>query len=222
VIVFVAGSTRSTPSLTDFTRKSTLPSAAAASDTTIMSPMARVTTRFVAGSIRATPGPPQPPAIDPLTGTQHAAEYTPANDPAAITYADGALWVANFDANTVTELNPLDRMVKRTATVAAAPVAITAYAGSIWVVGSKQETVSRIAIAAGTGSPVVTTIHVGHRPSAIASGSGAVWVANQGDRTVSRIDPETNRVTATIHIGAEPSGLVVGSGMVWVSAQPVL
>jgi YVTN family beta-propeller protein len=161
-------------------------------------------------------------AIDPLAGTQDAAEYTPANDPAAITYAEGALWVANFDANTVTELNPLDRTVKRNATVAAGPVAITAYAGSVWVVGSGQDAVSRIAIAADTGSTLVTTIHVGHRPNAIASGAGAVWVTNQGDRTVSRIDPETNRVTATIPIGAEPSGVAVGGGMVWVGAQTVL
>jgi YVTN family beta-propeller protein len=158
-------------------------------------------------------------AIDPLTGTQDAAIYTPANDPAAITYADGSLWVANFDANNVTELNPLDRSVVRTITVAAAPVAIAAYAGSVWVVGSEQDAVSRIAIATDTGSPVVTTIHVGHRPNAIASGAGAVWVTNQGDRTVSRIDPETSRVTATIPIGAEPWGMTVGGGMVWVSAQ---
>jgi YVTN family beta-propeller protein len=141
--------------------------------------------------------------------------------PAAIAYTEGAVWVANFDANTVSELNPLDRTVKRTATVAA-PVAITAYAGSVWVVGSGQDAVSRIAIAADTGSPVVTTIHVGHRPSAIAAGDDAVWVTNQGDRTVSRIDPETNRVTATIPIGAEPWGVAVGGGMVWVSAQTAL
>ena len=161
-------------------------------------------------------------AIDPLTGNQAAAEYTPANDPAAIAYASGSLWVANFDANTVTELNPLDRTVERTATVAAAPVAITAYAGAVWVAGSEQDAVSRVAIAADSGSPVVTTIHVGHRPSAIAAGAGAVWVVNQGDRTVSRIDPRTERVTATIHIGAEPTGIAVGGGMVWVSAQALL
>jgi YVTN family beta-propeller protein len=161
-------------------------------------------------------------AIDPLAGTQDAAEYTPANDPAAITYADGSLWVANFDANNVTELNPLDRTVMRTVTVAAAPVAITAYVGSVWVVGSGQDAVSRIAIATDTGSPVVTTIHVGHRPNAIASGAGAVWVTNQGDRTISRIDPQTSRVTATIPVGAEPWGMTVGGGMVWVSAQAAL
>jgi YVTN family beta-propeller protein len=175
------------------------------------------------GSVWATCGPgfgrAVLTAIDPLTGKQHTTEYTAANDPAAITYADGALWVANFDANSVTELDPLDRTVKRTATVAAAPIAIAAYAGSVWVVGSGQNAVSRITIAADTGSPVVTTVRVGDRPDAIAAGDGAVWVANGGTRTISRIDPKTNRVTATIRVGGVPSGLAFGDGMLWVSSQ---
>ena len=158
-------------------------------------------------------------AIDPLTGTQDSREYTAANDPTALTYADGALWVANFDANSVTELDPVDRTVIRTAPVAAAPVAITAYAGSIWVVGSEQNAVSRITIAPGSGSPVVTTIPVGDRPTAISAGGGAVWVANGGTRTISRIDSKTNRITATIRVGGVPSGLAFGDGMLWVSSQ---
>jgi YVTN family beta-propeller protein len=157
-------------------------------------------------------------AINPTTGRQSTTEYVAASDPIAIAYSGNALWVANFDTNAVSELNPLDRTLEGSATVAPGPVAIAALAGSIWVVSSEAGEVSRIRFAAN-GAPVVTRIGVGGRPVAIAAGNGAVWVADAGDRTVSRIDPATSRVTATIPIGGVPAGLAVGDGVVWISSQ---
>jgi YVTN family beta-propeller protein len=158
-------------------------------------------------------------AIDPATGRQATTEYTAANDPAAVVFANGHLWVADRDTNSVTELDPADRSVVQTITVAAGPSALTASADSIWVLGSEQDAVSRVRITSNTGSPVMTIIHVGPAPVAIAAGDGAVWVANSGDDTVSRIDPQTDRVTATVKIGAVPAGIAVGPDTVWVSAQ---
>jgi streptogramin lyase len=145
--------------------------------------------------------------------------YAEAIHPTALAYADNALWVANYDTNSVSELNPIDRTVESSVTVPAGPVALVAFAGSVWVASSTRPAISRIQITAGTGVPIVTTVDVGGAPVAVAGGDGAVWVADSGSREILRIDPQRVRVTARIHFGGSPAGVAVGDGMVWVSSQ---
>jgi DNA-binding SARP family transcriptional activator/streptogramin lyase len=158
-------------------------------------------------------------ALDLATARQSTATYAEATNATALAYADDALWVANYDTNSVSELNPVDRTVESSVTVPAGPVAMVAFAGSVWVASSTQPVIARIQITAGTGAPNVTTVDVGGEPVAIAGGDGAVWVADSGSREILRIDPQRVRVTARIHVGGSPAGVAVGDGMVWVSSQ---
>jgi YVTN family beta-propeller protein len=136
--------------------------------------------------------------------------------PTAVTAGDGAVWVANSNAGTVSRIDPATRAVVQTIQAGAAPTAIAVGAGAVWVTNNYGETVSRIDPAVNR---VVQSIAVGNAPSGVAVGAGSVWVANSSDGTVSRLDEITGAVTDTIALGGSPTDIAVGAGGVWVSDE---
>ena len=134
---------------------------------------------------------------------------------AAIAYGEGALWIANQTANTVTEFSPLTNAKLHDFDVGVGPSGVTVGGGAVWVADSGSDAVSRI----DPRTRSVTTIHVGGAPEGIDYGEGAVWVANSDDGTVSRIDPVSGRVVRTIKVGGKPVGVAAGGGRVWVTVQ---
>jgi YVTN family beta-propeller protein len=134
---------------------------------------------------------------------------------AAIAYGEGALWIANQTANTVTEFSPLTNAKLHDFDVGVAPSGVTVGGGAVWVADRGSDAVSRI----DPRSRSVTTIHVGGTPEGIDYGEGAVWVANSDDGTVSRIDPASGTVVDTIKVGGKPVGVAAGGGRVWVTVQ---
>jgi YVTN family beta-propeller protein len=128
-----------------------------------------------------------------------------------------AVWVTNFDDNTVSRINPATNAVVATIPVGPGPFGIGLAAGAVWVANSGDATVSRINPATNT---VVATVQVGAPPPVfrgLGTGQGAVWVTN-GDNSVSRINPTTNRVVATVHIDNCCDGEVaVDPNAVWIS-----
>ena len=140
-------------------------------------------------------------------------------DPSAIAYGVGSVWIASWDNNTITQLDPTTSTKKRTLTVASNPGAVAATNDSIWVASFREPLVTRIRFPGPALPPTAQTIRISGTPVAIAAGQGAVWVAAK-NHTVSRIDPNANRVAATIEIGKSvPAGLAVAPGTVWVTAQ---
>jgi YVTN family beta-propeller protein len=129
-----------------------------------------------------------------------------------------AVWVTNFDDNTVSRINPATNTVVATIPVGPGPFGIGLAAGAVWVANSGDTTVSRINPATNT----VATVQVGAPPPlfrGLGTGHGAVWVTN-GDNSVSRINPATNRVVATVHIDNCCDGeIAVDRHAVWVSNQ---
>jgi YVTN family beta-propeller protein len=157
------------------------------------------------------------PSSGLLTRLDTAAERAgPAVDPnaapAAMDVGDGAVWVTDNHADTVTR-------VDRTGSLTPIPVGngpngIAVGAGGVWIADSLDNKIARI----DPGSRSETsTISVGRSPTGVAVGAGSVWVANSGDGTVTRIDPLTNRVQATIPVGGSPQAITVADGRVWVT-----
>ena len=89
---------------------------------------------------------------------------------------NGALWVANFDDDTVTrvELAGLGEPASSsTISVGDGPVDVAFGEGGVWVANQLDHTVMRLD--AETGKRVAT-IELGNEPQRVAAGEGRVWV----------------------------------------------
>jgi YVTN family beta-propeller protein len=184
-----------------------------------------VLTLVVVGALVASSGgrakPPAIPgdsvgALSPAAGSIRAVVPL-GTAPSAVVAGDGAVWVANSNAGTVSRIDPETRSAVETIPVGTAPSGLAVGGGAVWVANNDDGTVSRIDPMVGR---VVQTIAVGNAPTGVAVGEGSVWVANSSDGTLSQIDAVTGAVTDTIALGgAGATGVAVGEGAVWVSDE---
>jgi len=118
----------------------------------------------------------------------------------AVDSAAGTVYVANFDADSVSVIDAATNEVTATIAVGSNPfgVAVDPAAGTVYVTNRAGGTVSVIDAVTNT---VTATIGVGSDPNGVAvdPAAGTVYAANE-DGTVSVIDVATNTVTATIPI----------------------
>ena len=135
--------------------------------------------------------------------------------PTSAAFGDGALWVANSAAGTVSRIDLGARSVRQTIQVGNSPSGIAVGGGGVWVANHDDNTVSWIN---PQSNAVVRPIGVGSGPTAVAYGFDSVWVTNSNDRTVSRIDPTTGKVKQ-ISTNVDGRGIAVGGGSVWVTDE---
>ena len=135
------------------------------------------------------------------------------SSPSDVAAGAGSVWVASYNANSISRIDPVTHTVEQTIPVDSTPSAIAVGDGAVWVANNFNGKVSRIDPAVDR---VVQTTTVGNGPSGIAVGDGAVWVANSNDGTLSKLDAVTGRVVTTIALGGA-TDVVVGLGAVWVS-----
>jgi YVTN family beta-propeller protein len=145
-------------------------------------------------------------------GSLHDAVQVGQN-PDALAYGFGSLWVANSGEKTVQRVNPKTHEVIQKFDVGANPDAIAFSAQDVWVANGSDGTVTEIDPAT---NGVVDTIQVGALPAAIAAGPGVVWVANSGDDNLSRIDIDSRDVRP-VSAGDGPDGLLVDGDSLWVA-----
>jgi YVTN family beta-propeller protein len=184
-----------------------------------------VLTLVVVGALVASNGgrakPPVIPgdsvgALSPAAGSIRAVVPL-GTAPSAVVAGDGAVWVANSNAGTVSRIDPETRSAVETIPVGTAPSGLAVGGGAVWVANNDDGTASRIDPTVGR---VVQTVAVGNAPTGVAVGEGSVWVANSSDGTLSQIDAVTGAVTDTIALGgAGATGVAVGEGAVWVSDE---
>jgi YVTN family beta-propeller protein len=116
--------------------------------------------------------------------------------PSALAYGGSSLWVANFDADTVSRVDPrTGRVVGAPIKVGNGPVGVAVTPKWVWVAHQFDSTVTRIA--QRSGRVIGTPIRVPDRPLAIAAGAGAVWVFSSTPGTLTKIDPNTGTVRST-------------------------
>jgi YVTN family beta-propeller protein len=150
------------------------------------------------------------------SGTGIRAVVPLGTSPSTLAAGDGAVWVADGNAGTVSRIDPRTRAVTETIPVGSAPSGIAVGPGAVWVTNNDDGTVSRIDPAVDR---VVQMIPVGNAPTGVALGDGSVWVANSSDGTLTRIDAVTGKVVKTIPLGAGATDVAVGAGAVWVSDE---
>jgi peptide/nickel transport system substrate-binding protein len=166
-----------------------------------------------AGALWVAPYSGEATELDPQTGRQ-VSQLDPNAAPAGVAVGNGAVWISDSAAGTVTRIDPTD--LTTPIPVGHGPSGIAVGAGAVWVADTGDNAVVRID---PDTRAVTTTIPVGNSPIGIAVGGGSVWVANSGDGTVTRIDPDTRRETATIPVGASPQAIAVAAGRAWVTVD---
>lgn len=135
-----------------------------------------------------------------------------------------AIWVTNYDANTVTRIDPTTNQITAVIDVGGGPVGLAAGAGSIWVANRGGESISRIDPATNQVTATITVPLAGSaiqrvRPWVIDGSDDALWVTDEnGGNALYRIDPVTNTVVGTL---MTPAGnVVVGEDGIWVAVAP--
>jgi YVTN family beta-propeller protein len=134
--------------------------------------------------------------------------------PTQAAVGDGAVWVTDSEADTVTRVASTGLVTP--IAVGHAPSGIAVGYGSVWVADADDDAVVRID---PQTNAVITTIPAGESPAGVSIGAGSVWVANSGSGTVTRIDPASDRVIATIPVGGSPQAIVVTRGRAWVTVD---
>jgi len=144
---------------------------------------------------------------------QQRFRLAPEEVPMAMTYGQGAAWVAVVGSDELLRIDSNSGETTRIP-VGFGPSGLAYGFGSIWATMVGAGTVWRIDPKKRRVSDV---IDVGSGPLGVAVGAGSVWVANHCDGTVSRIDPATGDVTETIRVGHFPKWLAVGRRHAWVT-----
>ena len=152
-------------------------------------------------------------AIAP-SGTLAGPSVPLGSSPSVLAAGVGAIWTANYNAGTVSRVDPHRHSVVETIPGVSTPSGIAVAANDVWVTDTYAGTVSRIDPAADR---VVQTIPVGNAPTGAAAGYGSVWVADSNDGTLTRIDPSSGGVVGTIALGAGATSVATGLGGVWIS-----
>ena len=169
--------------------------------------------------------------LDPRSGDVREAVAVGAT-PVAVALGEGAAWVVNADAQT---LSRVDAETRETTTFATGgtPTDIAAGYGSVWVgdgeplrsaqfAGLLTTAVARLDRATRTVRERVrlprpsgaVSYFAEHR---IALGAGAAWAIGP-DYSVTRVDPRTTRAVATLH-GVRAVAVAAGDGQVWVLGE---
>jgi YVTN family beta-propeller protein len=138
----------------------------------------------------------------------------PNSGPNAIAVGNGAVWLTDPEANTVTRVAPAGSL--KTIPVGNGPAAVAVGPGGVWVTDSLDDNVKQID---PSTQSVKATIPVGRSPAGVATGAGSVWVADSGDGTIARIDPRTDKVQAMIAVGGSPQAVTIADGRVWVTVD---
>jgi YVTN family beta-propeller protein len=113
--------------------------------------------------------------VDPTT-SRRLRDLTVGRRPTALAVGAGAVWVANYDDDSVTRIAISRRGQTPTLThipVGDGPLDVAVGEDAVWVANSLGRSVSRIDAATGD---VVATIELGNEPRRIAAGEEAVWV----------------------------------------------
>jgi DNA-binding beta-propeller fold protein YncE len=134
------------------------------------------------------------------------------------TFGNGALWVANYDDDTVSVVRPGSRGAETVALGTCGPLGIATGFGAVWVVCYWTHELVRID---ARTRRIVSHIPIGVGPLGVSAGAGAVWVTSRDGRAVTRIDPRSNTVVATIRLPAplSPFGVGARNEGVWVSVR---
>jgi len=147
-----------------------------------------------------------------LTPNQIVARVAVSINPSRVALGEGAAWVTNESAGTVSRIDLDTSQVIATVPVGNLPRHVAVGYGAVWVGNIGDGTVSRIDPAT---NEIVASITVERWPGQVVALQDAVWVTHTVTPIFSRIDPETNQVSATLNLECPTMGLAADAGSVW-------
>jgi YVTN family beta-propeller protein len=160
--------------------------------------------------------------IDPATD-DIVADIPVGDEPAAMAYANHALWVGNAGNNTVSRIDA-DTLKATEFGVPLKPGGIAFGGGALWVAGIKARATPSADVAYvvrfdPSSDNIVDTIPIGPRTDlsvAMAASADGIWVGHRAGPELVRIDPATDEVAERIQ-NIDPTGIAVSQGALWVS-----
>jgi len=146
--------------------------------------------------------------------------------PSSIATANGLLWVAKNDTNTILAIDPKDGHQVASIPIGVTPFEIRADEQALWVTSYDDNVVVRIDV---RSKQVVQTIAQSGGPSGLALDGDTVWVANNRAGTVARIDARTSQVVAAVPVPCSetcwtaptPLPVAVSNGAVWARNEGI-
>jgi YVTN family beta-propeller protein len=138
--------------------------------------------------------------------------------PTDIAPAAHAVWVANLDDNSISEIDRSSREVLSTTAPRFSIGGLAADSAGLWLSDLHAAAAVRLdptfrsvirKISIATSAPFMQA------DGPVALGAGSVWIGN-GHASIIRIDEATGAVRARIEVGNNPDGIAVGLGAVWV------
>jgi len=129
--------------------------------------------------------------------------------------ADGdAVWVANFDGNSVTRVDAESEETK-SINAGRAPLSVAVGGDTVWVAGAFS-TLTRLRTS--DGSQVGDPISLDNDPSGVATTADSVWLTNGLSNTLTEVDARDARVEGDpIDVGLNPTAVATDSNGVWVA-----
>ena len=134
--------------------------------------------------------------------------------PTAVAVGDGSVWVANFDEQTLSRVDPVTKKELTRIPAGGAPTGLAAGGGFVWVTHGFAGTVSQIDPGLNR---ITATVSLGSGVGDVVVAVNAVWIANSVDGTVLRLDPATGALVKTIAVGGSPTGVAVDAHSLWVA-----
>lgn len=133
--------------------------------------------------------------------------------PDGLTYADHALWVANYDAGSVSRVDPARRRLVATIKAGVGTISTSVVGGQIWASNFGGTTITRIDPATDR---VLGTLATGIAPVGVVVVKNVAWVLCQGDSTAVLFDAHTGRHLATVQPGVAAGFPALWGGLIWV------
>ena len=131
-----------------------------------------------------------------------------------LTVGDGAVWITNRFASTVTRVDTASG-AQRIIRVGAGPQGVDVGGGFAWVASEQDRTVWRIDTRSFAASPV----DVGIRPRGIAVNRLAVWTSGYTASKLVRLNPRTARVVGKpLDTALNPFKLALSGRELWLTA----
>jgi YVTN family beta-propeller protein len=156
--------------------------------------------------------------LDPSSG-KLLADIPVGGRPGTVVAGADAVWTANRDDDTISQIDPASRSVESTTAPGTSIDGIAIEPAGLWITDVRRSVALRIDPGFRSVSnsvriaPYAPSVMTG---GPVAIGAGGVWVSN-GLSSIVRIDPRSARVSARIDVGNDPEAIAVGEGSIWVA-----
>jgi serine/threonine-protein kinase len=146
--------------------------------------------------------------IDPET--LRVVETIPLFEADLLAFGDGALWVGQSNASSVSKIDPKTNQVVQNVKLRNWIGDIDVGDGFVWVGVVPGDTVWKL----DANGTVIKTIEVGHNPSGASFRDGALWIGADGE--LQRIDSQSDAITS-YPVVDHPADVLAGDGELYVS-----